>query len=270
MSKFKVGIVGCGNIGNYLAKFLDREEYFELKALADIDRERARNLANLLSSQPSVVSNLELVDLVDLTIESACPQVVPGLVRNTILKKRNILVLSVGGLVSEPDLLDLIRKNKETQVYIPSGAIAGLDAVKAAAASGGIKKVTLTTTKPPKGLEGAPYIKDKNIDLFRINVPTVIFEGTAREAINAFPKNINVAISLSIAGIGPDMTIVKIVANPNTDVNSHEITVEGDFGKIETRTENVPCPFNPRSSYLAVLSTIALLKGMTSSLKLCY
>ena len=125
----------------------------------------------------------------------------------------------------------------------------------------------MTTTKPPKALEGAPYIVKNKINLNTITTKTIIFEGSALEAVDAFPANINVAASLSIAGIGAEKTKVKIVADPNTGKNMHEIVVEGVFGKLTTSTENLPSPNNPKTSYLAVLSAISMVKKIVGNVK---
>jgi len=128
--------------------------------------------------------------------------------------------------------------------------------------------VTLTTSKPPLALEGAPYIAKKGIDLKRINKPTLIFEGSCRQAIEAFPKNINVSATLSLVGIGIDKTKVCIIADPFLNRNVHHIVVQGNFGKIEIKVSNIPSPTNPKTSYLAALSAIATLKKIVSSLQI--
>ena len=140
-----------------------------------------------------------------------------------------------------------------------------LDGLKGAMA-GRVSKVTLTTRKPPRGLEGAPYVAEKGIDLKALKEPTAIFSGSAREAVPAFPANINVAAALSLAGIGADKTVVKILADPTSDKNIHEIEAEGDFGELFVRMENVPSPTNPKTSYMTALSAIGLLRRITASL----
>jgi aspartate dehydrogenase len=127
----------------------------------------------------------------------------------------------------------------------------------------GLHSVTLTTRKPPKGLVGAPYLVEHGIELDNLTEPLVIFEGTALEAVKAFPQNVNVAGALSIAGIGPMETRVRVIADPHATCNSHEIVAEGAFGKLQTRTENLPSPRNAKSSYLASLSACAELRAAT-------
>jgi aspartate dehydrogenase len=158
-----------------------------------------------------------------------------------------------------------VAKRHGKRLYVPSGAIAGLDAIKGAML-GRVFKVTLTTRKSPRALEGAPYVVKKGIDLGALKEPTTIFSGSAEEAVPAFPANINVAAALSLAGIGADKTLVRIIADPACDKNIHEIEVEGDFGRLVTRMENVPSPHNPKTSYMAALSAIGLLQRITASL----
>lgn len=174
--------------------------------------------------------------------------------------------MSVGGLLEMEDAI-AEAAIAGIALYCPSGAIAGLDAV-AAASVGRIESVMLTSRKPPQGLKGAPYIIEKGIDLDAIEREQIIFEGNARDAIRGFPKNINVAVTLSLAGIGAEKTMVRIIADPAAARNCHQIEVEGEFGRLLTLTENLPFPFNPRTSYLAALSAISCLRKITSPLKL--
>ncbi len=257
----QIALVGCGTIGSELAravelKFRDRAK---LVALSDIDDSRAQYLAGKLPEPPQVLSVDELISVSDLVIEAASASVSGGVARKVILAGKDVMVMSVGGLI-EGDIFDLAEKAGR-HIYIPSGAICGLDGVKSARI-GGISRVTLTTRKPPAGLQGAPYVVEHGIDLAAIKGEVTVFQGSAREAIRGFPKNVNVAVALSLAGIGIDKTEVRIVSSPHFTTNSHEVTVEGKFGRLTTRTDNVPSPQNPKTSYLAVLSAIATLKAI--------
>jgi len=158
--------------------------------------------------------------------------------------------MSTGGLLKFKDI---------KSIYVPSGAVCGIDGVRAAAI-GKIKRVTLTTRKPPKGLRGAPYLEKRKIDIDKIKKETVIYNGTADDAVKHFPKNINVAATLSLSGIGPSRTIVRIITSPKYNTNSHEVEVEGEFGRLFTKTENVPSKQNPKTSQLAIYSALAKLK----------
>ena len=262
----RIGIIGCGTIGSELSKAIGaRIPEASLVALADIDEGKARKLADSLPGNPPVLSPEELISQVDLVVECASVSVSAEMAEKTLSRGKDILVMSVGGLLGRENLFLLARK-KNCRIYLPSGALAGLDGVKSAAA-GRVDSVTLTTRKPPTGLKGAPYLLEKGIDLNSLTEEKVVFEGTAEEAIEGFPKNINVAAALSLAGIGAAETRVRIVADPKISRNVHEIEVEGEFGKLISRTENLPSPSNPKTSFLAILSAIATLKAIVNPVR---
>lgn len=260
MVKMKVGLVGCGNIGADLCIALQKGAIpAEIAALTDIDEERANLLVRTFHLNASVCSLEENVAQVDFVVECAVAGAVAGVVEECIRRHRDCLVMSVGGLMARPDLLEKARESR-IQVRVPSGALCGLDGIRAAMEAG-LHSVTLTTRKPPKGLVGAPYLKERGIDLDNLSEPMVIFEGTALEAVKAFPQNVNVAGALSIMGIGPVETKVRIIADPRATANSHEVVAEGAFGRLTTQTENMPSPRNAKSSYLASLSACAELRA---------
>jgi aspartate dehydrogenase len=176
--------------------------------------------------------------------------------------------MSAGALVDDKLLNEIksLAKKNNLRVYVPSGAIVGLDGIKSANVLD-IDKVILKTRKPLKSFEGAPFFEKNKIDLKNIKRPTVIYEGSAKEAVKLFPQNINVAASLSLAGIGPERTIIQIIADPNIDKIVHEIIVEGKFGMLHTKTENIPYPDNVKTSYLAALSAVATLKKVNEPIQ---
>ncbi|KYH42786.1 MAG: L-aspartate dehydrogenase [Candidatus Bathyarchaeota archaeon B63] len=180
---------------------------------------------------------------------------------------KDLMVLSTGALLDDDLLKEISRiaEEKGRKVYIPSGAIVGLDNVKAAAV-GPVEEVTLITRKPPESFEGAPFMAERGIKPSEIDRPTVLFEGSAREAVRLFPRNVNVSASLSLAGIGADRTRVKIIADPNVRSIIHEIHVRGEFGEMMMRTVNKPFPENPKTSYIAALSAIATLRKISGSI----
>jgi len=143
-------------------------------------------------------------------------------------------------------------------VYLPSGAIAGLDALKAVRDE--LESVVLVTTKNPNSLKGAPFFDSSDIDPEKISEPTILFDGTAKEAVSLFPKNVNVSALLSLVGLGGDNTSVRVVADPNTDKNTHEINANGKFGNMKITVENEPDSMNPKTSRLATLSAVELLR----------
>lgn len=174
--------------------------------------------------------------------------------------------MSVGGLLGKEGLLKSARE-EGVSLYMPSGALCGIDGLKAASV-GSIESVELTTRKPLRGLEGAPYLSEKNIDLNAIKEETVVFEGSAEEAVKGFPQNVNVSAVLSLAGIGARKTRVRIVTSSSYAKNVHEVEIKGEFGIIRTRTENVPSKTNPKTSAMAIFSAIATLEGIADSVRI--
>ena len=262
---FKVGIVGCGTIGSYLAKTILKKykNNVRLVGICEVDEGKIDTLSRALKEKIKSYDLDSLIKKSDLIIEAAYAEEATNVVERTAFFSVDVMVMSVGGLLKYPQIFKRIEKRK---IYIPSGAIAGLDAIKAAS-KGKIKSVTLTTKKPIAGLVGADYIRKKKIDLNKIKKEQVIFEGTALEAVAGFPRNINVAAVLSLAGIGARKTKICIVASRLAKRNSHTIAIEGDFGRIVCCTENVPSEINPKTSQLAILSALATLDGILSNVR---
>jgi aspartate dehydrogenase len=261
----RIGIVGCGAIGQEIARAIDDGLVaVELCAVCDVDRRRAEALVRSLRAVPKVLEQAAVIRDAALVVEATSQAVAPGIIREVLAAPRDVLVMSVGGLLRYYDELWGLAERVGRRIYVPSGAIAGLDAVKAAMV-GSVSSVVLTTRKPPKGLAGAPYVVENKIDLEGLREATVIFSGPAEQAVPAFPANINVAAALSLAGIGPERTLVRIIADPGCERNTHEIEAEGDFGRLLLRTENVPSPSNPKTSRLAALSAVALLRRLTAT-----
>jgi len=269
-----VGLVGCGAIGTVLAHAIDegRAGDARLVYVYDLKTEKSGKLAGELHEKPRVAKAFrELIECedVDLIIEAASQEAVRQYALRALKAGKDLMVMSEGALVDSRltnEIMSFTRSAKR-RVYLPSGAIAGLDGLKAAA-MGRIDEVALKTRKPPEGLRGAPYIKENKIDLDTIGEPTVIYEGPAEEACRLFPENVNVAAALSLAGVGPEKTRVQVVVDPTIQRNIHEVTVQGEFGALTVRTENVPSHLNPKTSALAVLSAIATLKKITGHLQI--
>jgi len=177
---------------------------------------------------------------------------------------KRVIVLSVGAILSHPDLIDLAR-TRGGQIIVPTGALLGLDAV-CAAAEGKIESVTMVTRKPIAGLLGAPYLTENNVDISKLTAPKLIFRGSAREAAKGFPANLNVAVALSLAGIGPDKTTLEIWADPTVTRNVHRIVVKSDSSAIDMTIENIPSE-NPKTGRITALSVISLLRKLTAPLR---
>jgi aspartate dehydrogenase len=204
-----------------------------------------------------------LLRMSDLVIECASAKASYRIARQALKAGKNIMVMSVGGLVGHDQELAKLALRYRSRVYVPSGAIAGIDALKAAH-MGRLNRVTLTTRKPPKSFKGVAYVEQRDLHLEKITKDTVLFRGPAEEAVKYFPQNINVAAVLSLAGFGAKRTQVIIIASPTAKGNVHEITIESAAGKVTTRTENVLHPDNPKTSFLAVLSAAATLRQILS------
>ncbi len=249
----KVGIIGCGAIAHIITNFaVDGKLGVDLEFFFDRDIERAENLALQVDGTVAIEVK-DMLDKVDLVIEAASPQAVKDVVPQVLEKGKDVLIMSIGALIDFElrNRLKKIAASNDAKIYAPSGAIVGLDGIKAASI-GKIKKATLVTRKPPRSLgivaEGE----------------TILYEGKASSAVKEFPTNINVAAALSIA-CGKDVD-VKIIADPNVDRNMHEVHVIGDSGEFKTITKNVRCSINPKTSVLAAYSAIKLLNSLNENL----
>jgi len=265
--KIKVGIVGCGNIGSNLARFICTElkDSMSLTGIYDIDEKKAKAFISGLRSGAKLMPVDKLIEKTDLLIETAQIDAARDMIEKAVKRQKDIIVLSLGAFVRYPSLVGLIRKSKGN-VYIPSGAICGLDGIRSAAA-GGIEKICLTTSKPPRSISGVPYLEKKKIDVFKLKKRKLVFKGSVREAIECFPKNINVAAAISLASGCKDLE-VRVEVDPALKRNRHKIEVFSKAARINIEVENMPSPENPKSSYLTVLSARSLLKKIASNIKI--
>lgn len=263
----KVGLVGCGNIGAQLAVHIQKKLRTQatLVSIWDQDSGMMQKLQTVLRKRISAGSIAQLVSKSDLIIEAASADAVQQVLPLVIQKKKQLMVLSSGGLLRNPArLAQSIRAR--IPIFLPSGALAGLDGIKSARV-GKIRSVTLITRKPPLSFAGAPGVKNRKLRLESIRKPTVIFEGNAQKAAHLFPQNINVAATLALAGVGAARTRVRIIADPSIKNNSHTIESVGDFGILISRTENRPSVRNRKTSQLAVYSAIATLEQILNPLQ---
>ena len=249
-----IGIVGCGAIGRAL---LDAANAGKLSvAVAGVTSRSEKSARDFLATLPKPPPYLDLGNLIaesDLVVEAAGARIVPALAEEVFAAGKDLMVVSVGALLDHPEIIANARALGR-RLFIPSGAIAGLDGIKSACA-GEVSSITITTRKPPEGLEGAPYLARRGISLAGLKVESEIFSGTAREACRGFPANVNVTAVVSLAGIGPDKTRVRIFAVPGLKRNCHDVEVEGEFGRLAVHIENVPSE-NPRTGKLTALSII--------------
>jgi aspartate dehydrogenase len=261
----RVAIAGLGPIGKRVAEALDRGiDGLVLSAVSVQNPAKHQGWLAGLTRMPAVLPIEGLSEVADMVIECAPSQLLRSIVAPFVESGRTAVVLSAGALLDNEDLIELAKQHGG-QIVVPTGALIGLDAVTAAAV-GNIHSVRMVTRKPVQGLAGAPYIVENNIDIERITEPLKIFEGSAREAARGFPANLNVAVALSLAGIGPDRTRLEIWADPALTRNVHRIEVESDSARFSMSIENIPSE-NPKTGLITGLSVIAFLRKQRASLR---
>jgi aspartate dehydrogenase len=264
-ASLRVAIAGLGPIGMKVAQALDRGiDGLVLTAVSVQNPEKHQGWLSKLVSPPAVLPIEQLSEAADIVIECAPGKLLRSIVAPFVTKGKTAIVLSAGALLDNEDLIALAKQNGG-QIVVPTGALIGLDAVTAAAVET-IHSVRMVTRKPVQGLAGAPYIVENKIDIERITEPLRIFEGTAREAAKGFPANLNVAVALSLAGIGPDRTRLEIWADPTVTRNIHRVEVESDSARFSMSIENIPSE-NPKTGRITALSVIAYLRKQRSALR---
>jgi aspartate dehydrogenase len=268
MQKKNIGLIGCGAIGTNLALALDSGSVANssLIALFDIVESSAKNLKAKLKSSPEVYSDFGrfLDSSADIIIEAASQAAVRKFATSIIEADKDLMIMSVGALADRAFMSELLEvtaaKKGCCRIYVPTGAIAGIDAIRSVRDH--VDSIVLTTTKSSKALAGAPFFETSKVRLDDITKSTVIYEGSAAEAVKMFPANVNVAAVLSLAGLGVDKTRVRIIVKPAATTNQHEIVATGSFGNIKITVNNVPIPGNPKTSFLAVLSALECLRSI--------
>jgi len=263
--KLAVGIAGLGAVGLGVAGRLEKGiPGLVLAAVAARDREKARHNLPGAGDRIPIVAAEALAESCDVVVECLPPQMFRPVGLSAIDRGRIFMALSVGQLLENWDLVERAERTG-ARILVPTGALLGLDAVRAAA-EGTIHSVRMITRKPPSGLEGAPYLVERGISLKELKAPTKVFDGTAREGARGFPANVNVAAALSLAGIGPDKTRLEIWADPALKRNTHRIEVDADTARFSMAIEGIPSE-NPRTGCIVPLSVIAALRGLIAELK---
>ncbi len=253
----RIALIGCGAIGKAIAGAIARREVdATLEVAYDRLTRKAEDIAELTGAKTARSIDDVLRSDVELVVEAASIEALKEFGLGVVNSGKDLLVMSAGALADDSFFAELLHAAKKgrKKIYVPSGAIGCLDALKSASIAK-VSEVNLVTTKPPASLGVTAKSRKK------------VFEGNAREAIKRYPVNINVSVALALAGLGLDKTKVSIIADPNATRNIHEIRVAGEFGELSARVTNVPSPDNPRTSYLAALSAIAMLKRIVSPLE---
>lgn len=263
----KVGIIGVGAIGRELVKSCLGTFRGDVRLVGVVDKNarREREIRKDFGLKDRFTRHA-LIQECDLVIESASASAAYEIAQEALSQGKDVMLMSAGGVLDRMRELGRLAREHHALVHIPSGAIAGLDGLKSAHA-GRVSRVELITRKSPASLKGAPYLVRRRIPLDRIRREKLVFEGSAQEAVKGFPQNINIAATLSLAGLGPRKTRVKIYACPKLKENVHEIFIRGGFGSIHARVENRRSRQNPKTSQLAVLSAIATLRRILDHVK---
>lgn len=261
----RIGLLGCGAIGTEIALAIDSGKIpAKLTHVFDFSKDASKSLVTKLKDKPEITENVGLLAVAptDIIVEAASQDAVRDNALSILQNRKDLMIMSVGALLDE-SILDIIVegcKDFKRSIYLPSGAILGLDGIRSVKDE--LESITLVTTKSPRSLKGAKFFETSKLDIENIKESAIIFEGTAQEAVQLFPANINVAALLSLAGLGSFNTKVRIVADPNTDKNTHEIVAQGKFGKFSIKVENMPSVSNPKTSRLAILSAIECLRAV--------
>ena len=264
----RISLLGCGAIGTKIALAIDTGKIPGLLThVFDGSRDASSSLVKKLQNKPIIVENPHLLSSypVDIVVEAASQDAVRDIGLSVLQNKRDLMIMSVGALLDESiyDVLSDACKDFKKTIFLPSGAIAGLDGIKSIRNE--LESISITTTKHPRSLKGAKFFETSKINLDSLSSKTTIFQGTAKEAVLLFPANINVAALLSLCGIGSEKTAVNIIADPTTNKNTHHIEANGKFGKMTFTIENFPDPNNPKTSRLAILSAIETLRRYCSN-----
>lgn len=251
----KIGLIGAGAIGQYLLKHAEGHSDLNITSVFVRNYDKYQHLEDQFDVEVFTDFKAFLNAETDIIVEAANVETSKILLPEMI-KVKEVMLISIGALADEA-LLKAVSKAGSKTLHLPSGAIGGLDLVQNAKALGNLESVTLTTRKPAASLVSQPITNE-----------TIVFEGKAKDAIDKFPKNMNVSIILSLAGLGIDRTKVVLIADPEASKNTHTINVSGGFGDAEFTISNQPLPENPKTSALAALSVFAALERMATNIKI--
>lgn len=265
-----VGIIGFGTIGHRIARSIDSSflSLARLSFVLDSSLSRLEIAKSLVNEKPKTFSDPDLLfesesyKNTQIIVESASRAAVRDYAKRILIDGKYLIVFSVGELVDQKFLRDLESEAVKHSgvIHIPTGAIAGLDAIKSV--RNNLEEVTISTTKNPRSLAGAPYFDIyKNMDLQGLKESTILYEGDVSKAVELFPSNVNVFAALTLATGNITKIKVRIIADPNIRVNRHQIDVRGGFGNLQVITNNIPNPENPRTSELAIFSAVETVRS---------
>ena len=259
----KVGVAGLGAVGMPVARWLDSGvEGLTLSGVSAGNKDRARKRVSDFGTPPPVLDLNELVAASDVIVEGLPPVLFADIAEPVVANGKTLIVLTLTALLHRLDLVDEAQKTG-AKLIAATGALVGFDAVRAAA-KGEIYSVVMKTRKPPAGLKSAPFVHEQGIDLDSLEEPMCLYKGSVREAAQKFPANVNVAVALSLAGIGPDRTEYEVWADPALERNTHSISVDADSTRFDMSIAGVPTVETPGTGKLTPLSVMALLERLVA------
>jgi len=270
-ASIRIGIIGAGTIARLFLEHIRCGDLGRARVVAIAGRSeqsKGRQLEKAYRVPFVLGIKALLAKKPDVVVEAASHEAVREY-GEAVLGKRIALIVLSGGVLSDDALRGRLERaaiKSGAFLYVPSGGIGGLDALKAACVAG-VDEVTIAVTKPPPAWKGIPYVEQLGVDLDSLREPRILFEGPAREGVPLFPANVNIAAVLSMAGIGFDRTRLKVVAVPGLTHNTHFIEIRGRTGNISVKLENVPAPDNPKTAWLACYSALAALKAVKSPVR---
>ena len=267
----RIGVVGGGVIARLILEQVRQGALRDIEVAGLLGRtgnSRGKPLAEAFGV-PFVTRLSDLVGLKpEVVVEAASHDAVREYAAPLLAAGISVVILSGGALVDDElrDRLERLAAEHRALLYLPSGGIGGLDALKAVCAAGA-QEVEIAVTKPAAAWKGIPYVERAGVDLDRLDGPATLFDGTARDGVPHFPANVNIAALLALAGIGFDRTRLRVVADPALRFNTHYINIRGRTGSISIKIESVPSPENPKTAMLACYSALAALKMLTSAVR---
>lgn len=266
-TELKVGVAGLGAIGLQVARALDSESIPGMRLVGVCSRsiDKARQNVASFNSPPEVTDSESLARMCDIIVECVPKAAFLSIARPALQHGRTLITVSGAAILANPEIVD-VAKRHGARMILATGALLGLDAIRAAA-EGTIHSVKMQTRKAPKSLAGAPYLDENGIDVMALETATCIFKGTAAEGAIGFPSNVNVAAAVGLAGIGADHTNLEIWCDPAIQRNTHTIAVDADSARFTMTIEGIPSEANPGTGKITALSVIAALRTETATLR---
>ena len=262
--RLKVSLVGCGALGSIIANSIsqDLNSEYELLGVMSHRPNSALKLSQYLNCKAYNDMNQLIIDKPDYIIEAASPNVIREIGLEILNNNINLIPLSIGAF-ADSDFYESMKKaaiENNCRIHFPSGAVGGFDVLRNAMLMEEAS-VSIFTEKSPESLNGAPFLKGRQLS---IEEEEVVFIGSAKAAIEAFPRNVNVAVATALATVGVDNLETVIKSIPGMKSNKHEIKFRGKRTNISLTVETIPSEENPKSSELAAYSVISLLKNLVS------